>query len=80
VCPPSLAVRSALRLQFWTFYWNLERERLRLSRTLPSALTEPGRTIPHSAQIISLTDFKPISLRSLVKTGRYLVINFGSCT
>ncbi|UJR19972.1 hypothetical protein I4U23_023104 [Adineta vaga] len=92
-CPPSLAVRSALRLQFWIFYWNLERERIRLSRTLPASLTSPGQPVPETAKLIPVLteninlltknnneNIEIISLRSLMKNGRYLVVNFGSCT
>ncbi len=90
--PPSIIVRSALRLQFWIFYWKLERERAKLSRTLPSILSEPGQTVPYTAKIIPVftqninlfendqMNIKTISLRSLIKEGRYLVVNFGSCT
>ncbi|CAF0992276.1 unnamed protein product [Adineta steineri] len=89
--PPTLAVRSALRLQFWKFYWNHLREQIRLSKTLPVSLTETGQPVPNTAQLIPvvtesidlLTDYRdvePISLHSLMKYGRYLVINFGSCT
>jgi hypothetical protein len=90
--PPSLTVRSALRLQFWIFYWKLERERIHLSRTLPTTLTEPGQIVPYTANIIPIftenvnllendqTNIRTISLRSLIKEGRYLVVNFGSCT
>lgn len=92
-CPPSLAVRSALRWQFWSFYWDLERERLRLSRTLPATITSPGQPVPEAAKLIPVftdkldllessdkTTLPIVSLRSLMKKGRYLVINFGSCT
>ncbi|CAF1685425.1 unnamed protein product, partial [Adineta ricciae] len=51
-CPPSLAVRSALRLQFWIFYWKLERERVHLARTLPASLTAPGQPVPYTAKLI----------------------------
>ncbi len=89
---PSLAVRSALRLQFWIFYWKLERQRMKLSRTLPPSLTSPGQAVPDTAKIIPVLtenihlldnkeeNIKAISLRSLIKQGRYLVVNFGSCT
>jgi hypothetical protein len=92
VCPPSLAVRSALRLQFWIFYWKYNREYVELSLTLPSSLTECGETVPYTAEIIPVltkeinlldddqTNIKSISLRSLMVKGRYLVLNFGSCT
>ena len=74
------------------FYWNLERERVKLSRTLPISLTSPGQTVPYTAKIIPVLtenmnlldndemNIKSISLRSLIKQGRYLVVNFGSCT
>ena len=88
-----MAVRSALRWQFWRFYWNLERERLRLSKTLPESLTDPGQPVPQAAKLIPvLTDkdglldssneatLPVVTLRSLMKQGRYLVVNFGSCT
>jgi hypothetical protein len=51
-----------------------------------------GQPVPCTANLVPvLTDninlmdnddmnTKPISLRSLLKEGRYLVINFGSCT
>ncbi len=90
--PPSLIVRSALRLQFWIFYWQLERERIHLLRTLPTKLTEPGQIVPEAAKIIPIftedvnllsddeKNIRTISLRSLIKQGRYLVVNFGSCT
>ena len=90
--PPSLAIRSALNFRFWMFYWNLERERIHLSRTLPSKLTEAGQPIPYTARIVPvLTEninllnddcsrIETIDLHSLVKKGRYLVVNFGSCT
>ncbi|CAF1678298.1 unnamed protein product [Adineta ricciae] len=90
---PSLILRSALKLQFWMFYWNLERERVHLSRTLPASLTSPGQLIPETAKLIPVLTEKInllneildenipiISLRSLMKKGRYLVVNFGSCT
>jgi len=91
-CPPSLIVRSALRLQSWIFYWKLERERVKLARTSSPNLTSPGQTVPYTAKIIPVLteninllendqiNIKPISLRSLIKEGRYLVLNFGSCT
>ena len=75
--------------QFWIFYWNLERQRIRLSRTLPESLTRVGSSIPSAAQIVPVRTkdhttesdlLVGMSLRSLVKQGRYLVINFGSCT
>lgn len=88
-----MAVRSALRWQFWSFYWNLERERLRLSRTLPAILTAPGQSVPASAKLIPVltkefdllesskdTTLPIVTLRSLMKQGRFLVLNFGSCT
>ena len=74
------------------FYWNLERERVHLSRTLPSKLTEAGQPIPYAAKVVPVltehsdllndgySNIEIISLRSLVKKGRYLVVNFGSCT
>ncbi|CAF3082504.1 unnamed protein product, partial [Rotaria sp. Silwood2] len=92
LCPPSLIVRSALRLRSWIFYWKLERQRVRLSRTLPSYLTQVGQTVPNAANIIPVLtehtclfdnnyyNIETISIRSLIKCGRYLVINFGSCT
>lgn len=86
-------VRSAFRLQFWTFYWRLERERMHLARTLPADLTAPGQPVPSSAKIVpvltrtvNLLDdrgeksIEEIPLRSLLKAGRHLVLNFGSCT
>lgn len=88
-----MAVRSALRWQFWSFYWNLERERLRLSRTLPATLTAPGQPVPESAKLIPVltkefdllesskdATLPVVTLRSLMKQGRFLVLNFGSCT
>ncbi|CAF1345917.1 unnamed protein product [Rotaria sordida] len=89
--PPSLAVRSALRLQFWIFYWNHLREQIRLTKTLPASLTELDQPVPDTAKLIPVLtenidllnnyiDIEPISLRSLMKHGRYLVVNFGSCT
>ncbi|CAF3732982.1 unnamed protein product [Rotaria sp. Silwood1] len=89
--PPSLAVRSALRLQFWIFYWKLLREQIRLAKTLPDSLTETGQPVPTTAKLIPVLtenidlfnnymNFESISLCSLMKRGRYLVVNFGSCT
>ena len=64
-------------------------------KTLPPSLTEIGRSVPYMATLIpALTEeidllnadrndsvnLESISLRSLVKQGRYLVVNFGSCT
>ncbi|CAF2943368.1 unnamed protein product [Rotaria sp. Silwood2] len=92
LCTPSLAIRSALTLQFWIFYWKLERQRLQLSKSLPSHLTDVGQTVPNSAKIIPVVtesinvfsndhfNIETISLHSLIKQGRYLVVNFGSCT
>jgi len=63
-----------------------------LSKTIPSTLSEPGQPVPYTAKIIPVlteninllendeTNIKTISLRSLIKEGRYLVVNFGSCT
>ncbi|CAF1021245.1 unnamed protein product [Adineta steineri] len=90
ICPPSFILRSAFLLQFWTFYWKLSRERLKLSRTIPFTLTAPGQVVPYTAKIIPVLteninllkknnndiNIKPINLRSLLKEGRYLVINF----
>ncbi|CAF3960742.1 unnamed protein product [Rotaria sp. Silwood2] len=78
--PPSLAVRSALRLQFWIFYWNLLREQVRLTKTLPASLTETGQPVPNTAKLIPVLtenidllnnymDIEAISLRSLMKRG-----------
>ena len=67
---------------------------MRLAQTLPSTLTEPGQPIPHTVKLIPVLtedinlldknqdhlNVQTISLRSLVKQGRYLVVNFGSCT
>ena len=91
-----MIVRSALRIQFWLEHWHIERERVKLIKTLPSSLTEIGRPVPYMAQLIpALTEdinllnnnsnnhnviSESISLRSLIKQGRYLVVNFGSCT
>ncbi|CAF3313116.1 unnamed protein product, partial [Rotaria sp. Silwood2] len=92
LCPPSLIVRSALRLRSWIFYWKLERQRVRLSRTLPSYLTQVGQTVPNAAKIIPVLtehtclfdnnyyNIETLSIRTSIKGGRYLVINFGSCT
>ncbi|CAF5146043.1 unnamed protein product, partial [Rotaria sp. Silwood1] len=92
VCSPSLIVRSALTLQFWIFYWKLERLRVRLSQSHPTYLTQVGQKVPNSAKIIPVLteninvfnndylNIETISLRSLIKQGRYLVVNFGSCT
>ena len=64
-------------------------------KTLPSSLTESGRLVPGMATLIpalteeidllnddcdSTVNLESISLRSLMKQGRYLVVNFGSCT
>jgi hypothetical protein len=55
-------------------------------------VTEPGQMVPEAAKIIPIltentnllennqTHIQTISLRSLIKEGRYLVVNFGSCT
>ncbi|CAF1039295.1 unnamed protein product [Rotaria sordida] len=87
-CPPSLIVRSALTLQFWIFYWKLEYRRLQLSKTLPSYLTDVNQTVPNSAKIIPVLteninvfnnehfNIETINLRSLIKQGRHLVVNF----
>ncbi|CAF3688905.1 unnamed protein product [Rotaria sp. Silwood1] len=88
VCSPSLIVRSALTLQFWIFYWKLERLRVRLSQSHPTYLTQVGQKVPNSAKIIPVLteninvfnndylNIETISLRSLIKQGRYLVVNF----
>ncbi|CAF1021305.1 unnamed protein product [Adineta steineri] len=90
ICPPSFILRSAFLLQFWIFYWKLSRERVKLSRTIPFTLTESGQTVPYTAKIIPVLteninlfkknnvdmNIKSINLRSLLKEGRYLVINF----
>ncbi|CAF4352589.1 unnamed protein product [Adineta steineri] len=90
--PPSVLVRSALRPQFWISYWKILHFRCKLDQILPSTITEPGKPIPESAEIIPVftQDFnrldnddlniETINLRSLMKQGRYLVLNFGSCT
>jgi hypothetical protein len=57
-------------------------------------LTEPGQIVPDTANIIPILteninlfdhhydqmNIPTINLRSLIKEGRYLVVNFGSCT
>jgi hypothetical protein len=65
---------------------------MKLSQTLPPSLTSPGQAVPDTAKIIPVltedidlldndqTKIKSISLRSLIKQGRYLVVNFGSFT
>jgi hypothetical protein len=67
---------------------------LKLSRTLPVSLTAPGQQVPYTAKVIPVLtedihlldnnqddlNIETISLRSLLKDGRYLVVNFGSCT
>ena len=86
-----MVIRSAMRLQFWIFYWNLERQRLLLSRTMPETLTAVGQPIPQEAKLIPVrtkdvnllehrSNMATIELRSLIKKGRHLVVNFGSCT
>ncbi|CAF0841023.1 unnamed protein product [Adineta steineri] len=86
--PPSVLVRSALRPQFWISYWKILHFRCKLDQILPSTITEPGKPIPESAEIIPVftQDFnrldnddlniETINLRSLMKQGRYLVLNF----
>jgi hypothetical protein len=60
-------------------------------KTLPANLTETGQPVPNSAEVIPVLtekvdllnndmDIKPVSLLSLMKRERYLVVNFGSCT
>lgn len=87
--PPALLIRSALSLQFWISYYQVEREYVHSSRTLPLNLTDVGQTIPSTAKIVFIQvstvyslqkDIYPISLRSLMKKGRYLVVHFGGCT
>ena len=65
---------------------------MKLSRTLSSTLTETGQIVPSTASVIPVVTkdvnlfsndqmkIETISLRSLMKEGRYLVLNFGSCT
>lgn len=90
--PPSLMIRSAMRLQFWKFYWNLERHRLNLSRTIPTELCQVGKEIPQNLNLIPVRcngfnllerfekNIPTVNLTNLIRRGRHLVLNFGSCT
>ena len=87
-----MIVRSAFQLQYWISAWKIERQRIQLARKYPVNLTSSGQPIPSSVNLIPILtesinllendqiNIKEISLCSLMRQGRYLVLNFGSCT
>jgi hypothetical protein len=90
-----LALRSAMTVQFWLFYWKLERERAHLARVLPESFTRVGCVVPAMSKVIPIrtkhvdllsneqiksSDVLEMPLRALIGRMRYLVVNFGSST
>ncbi|CAF3805817.1 unnamed protein product [Rotaria magnacalcarata] len=87
LCPPSLAVRSLFSVNFWIFYWNLEYQRIKLSRNLPAYLTSQGAKVPNTAQIIPVLtkkfylfdndkiNMEIINLRSLIKDKHFIKLS-----